>query len=67
MDRSFGWEPPVDETSESAKSILSAEIVEVLESNIPGLTVESIDFEENILNGHIYPKVKVVIEDVAEI
>lgn len=63
MDREFGWEPPVDELSETAVSLYSARIIELLERNISGLRVEDVIFEGNILEGTLIPRVKVVIEN----
>lgn len=63
MDREFGWEPPIDAPNEYAKTEASARIVEVLERNIPGLTVEEVLFDEDVLTGRLVPRVKVVIED----
>lgn len=62
MARSFGWDPPLDQTTESAKSLMSVSIIEALESNIPGIVVESIEFDEGE-NFTIIPRVKVVFED----
>ncbi|MFP7470008.1 hypothetical protein SFC55_03285 [Niallia taxi] len=63
MSRGFGWNPPVDELSEAAKVQMTAEVIELLESNIEGLTVEEVTFDEDINATTLYPHVKVVFEN----
>jgi len=64
MDRNFGWEPPVDDLSESAQTKMSAEVIELLESNFPEISVEEVTFDETkILEGILYPIVKLVFID----
>ncbi|WP_445506761.1 hypothetical protein [Niallia sp. 03190] len=63
MDRGFGWDPPIDELSEIAKTQISSDIIELLELNIPELTVTEVNFEEDPLTGKLSPIVKVVIND----
>lgn len=64
MDRTFGWDPPVDEMLESAKAKASAGIIEGLQSVFPTIQVEEVQFDESYaLEGKLYPIVKVVIID----
>ncbi|MFS0766030.1 hypothetical protein [Peribacillus phoenicis] len=67
MDREFGWEPPIDDPSEQAKVLMSAQIVEVLEKTIPEISVEEVSFDEEFETGKIFPRVKVVINDGSQI
>lgn len=63
MHRGFGWEPPVDDPSEFAKSRSSVQIIETLERNIPEITVQDITFEQDEENALLIPRVKVVINN----
>ncbi|MCM3567842.1 hypothetical protein [Neobacillus mesonae] len=63
MDRKFGRETPIDDSTEQAKAIMIAEIIETLGNNIPEIQVEEVNFEEDPLNGKVFPRVKVVIND----
>ena len=63
MDRKFGWNPPVDEMNEAAKVQMTAEVIELLQSNIEGLTVEEVTFEEDTNAATLYPRVKVVFDN----
>lgn len=64
MDRGFGWEPPVDDPNEYAKTAYAAEVVELIEQNISGMTVEEVTFEKTGDNlAKLVPRVKVVIEN----
>jgi len=63
MDREAGWLPPVDELSESAKVQMTADVVELLQNNIEGLTVEEVTFQKNPQEAILYPYVKVVIDN----
>lgn len=63
MDRQAGWETNVDQISDVAKANMTAQIIELIESNIPGLTVEEVNFDEDFDSGTLYPIVKVVFQD----
>lgn len=63
MDRGFGWEPPIDDPSDYAKTYMAAQVVEVLERTVPEISVEEVNFGEEPLTGRIYPRVKVVINN----
>ncbi|WP_437831554.1 hypothetical protein ACQRXC_08115 [Niallia taxi] len=63
MDREAGWLIPVDELSESAKVQITADVVELLQNNIEGLTVEEVTFEEKPEEAILYPFVKVVFDN----
>lgn len=63
MDRDCGWHPPIDEPTEYAMTTYAAKVIELLERNITGLTVESVSFEEEESTHKIFPHVKVVIDD----
>lgn len=63
MDREAGWLAPVDEISEAAKVQMTADVVELLQNNIEGLTVEEVTFEEDTNAATLYPHVKVVFDN----
>ena len=63
MNREAGWLPPIDELSESAKVQTTADVIELLQNNIEGLTVEEVTFQEDPKEAIIYPFVKVVFDN----
>lgn len=63
MNREAGWLPPIDELSEAAKVQYTADVVELLQNNIEGLTVEEVTFQDDSENASIYPFVKVVFDN----
>lgn len=64
MDRNCGWNIPIGDVSEVAKARMTTEVIELLEQNIIGLTVKEVIFdEEKMLEGELFPYVKVVISD----
>lgn len=63
MDREFGWNPPVDELSEAAKVQMTAEVIELLQNNFEGMTVEEVTFDEDTASATLYPRVKVVFDN----
>lgn len=63
MDRDFGWEPPVDMPNDYAMTRYAAKVVELIEQNITGMTVEEVTFEKVENFEHLVPRVKVVMDD----
>jgi uncharacterized protein len=64
MDRGFGIDgDSVDAPFEYAKARLSQSCIEAVQKYEPRARIESIDFEEDPLNGRLIPKAKVVIND----
>lgn len=64
MHRDFGVAADsVDAPIEIAKARLALSCIESVQKYEPRAQIESIDFEEDPLNGRLIPKVKVVITD----
>lgn len=62
LDRTAGWEPPVDDPTPIAQVKSTAQIIELLERSIPELKVENVNFEQN-REGKLVARVKVVINN----
>ncbi|MEK4883680.1 hypothetical protein NST81_02965 [Bacillus sp. FSL W8-0223] len=62
LDRTAGWEPPIDDPTPIAQVKSTAQIIEMLERSIPELKVQSVNFEQNS-EGKLVARVKVEIND----